>query len=164
MLADIASPIYLGLPGLFAYSLISLMIIVLIEAIVLRLLRWGTWKIAFLHAFIINLVTSLIGTGLITFAKAENFAYDVPLPVLFSAAFLVTVIVEAAELKVLRVSASFPRIIVNSLVANIFSYVFLAATMYLALFPPVTGYGGNRIHYPLPTPISSPRPSPSPSS
>jgi hypothetical protein len=75
MLADIASPIYLGLPSLFAYSLVSLTIIILIEAIVLRLLRWGSWKIAFLHAFIINVVTSLIGTGLITFAKEEKFAY-----------------------------------------------------------------------------------------
>ncbi len=70
MLADILSPIYLGLPPLFAYSLVSLTIIILIETIVLRLLRWGSWKIAFLHGFIINLVTSLIGTGLITFAKA----------------------------------------------------------------------------------------------
>jgi hypothetical protein len=164
MLADIASPIYLGLPTLFAYSLVSLTIIILIETVVLRLLRWGSWKIAFLHAFIMNLVTSLIGTGLITFAKAENFAYDVPLPVLFSAAFFLTVIVEAVELKVLRRSASFPRIMMNSLIANIFSYVFLAATMYLALFPPVTGYRGNRIHYPLPTPALSPSPSSSPSS
>jgi hypothetical protein len=164
MLADIASPIYLGLPSLFAYSLVSLTIIILIEAIVLRLLRWGSWKIAFLHAFIINVVTSLIGTGLITFAKGEKFAYDVPLSVLFSAAFLLTVIVEAVELKALRISASFLRIIVNSLVANIFSYVFLAATMYLALYPPVIGYRGNRIHYPLPPPTFSPSPSPSPSS
>jgi hypothetical protein len=164
MLADIASPIYLGLPSLFAYSLVSLTIIILIETIVLRLLRWGSWKIAFLHAFIINVVTSLIGTGLITFAKEEKFAYDIPLPVLFSAAFFLTVIVEAVVLKALRISASFLRIIVNSLVANIFSYVFLAATMYLALFPPVIGYGGNRIHYPLPTPTFSPSLSPSPSS
>ena len=163
MLADIASPIYLGLPSLFAYSLVSLTIIILIETIILRLLRWGSWKIAFLHGFIINLVTSLIGTGLIAFAKVEKFADDVPLPVLFSAAFLLTVIVEAVELKALRISASFLRVTVNSLVANVFSYVFLAATIYLALGPPLIVYGGNRIHYPLPIPTLSPNPSPSPS-
>ena len=164
MLADIASPIYPGPPSLFAYSLVSLTIIILIETIVLRLLRWGSWKITFLHAFIINVVTSLIGTGFIALAKAENFAYDVPLPVLLSAAFLLTVIVEAVELKALRISASFGRMAVNSLVANLFSYVFLAATIYLALYPPVIGYRGNRIHYPFPTPAFSPNPPPSPSS
>lgn len=164
MLADIASPLYLGLPNLFVYSLVSLTIIILIETVVLRLLRWGSWKIAFLHAFIINLVTSLIGTGLITLAKAQGFTDDIPVSVLFSAAFLLTVIIEAVELKVLRRSASFLRATVNSLVANIFSYIFLAATMYLALYPPVIGYRGNHVHYPLPTPSLSPTPSPSPSS
>jgi hypothetical protein len=161
MLADIASPIYLGPPSLFAYSLVSLTIIILIETIVLRLLRWGSWKIAFLHGFIINLVTSLIGTGLVTFAVAGKLAYDIPLPVLFIGAFLLTVIVEAVELKALRLSASFSRTILNSLVANIFSYVFLATTLYLALFPLVIGYQRGAGPYRRPPPLLTPSPSPS---
>jgi hypothetical protein len=158
MLADIASPIYLGPSHLFAYSLVALAIIVLIEAVVLRLLGWGSWKIAFIHGFVINLVTSLIGTGLIALAKEMNFAYEVPLPILFGGAFVLTVMVEAAELKVLRLSASFSRITMNSLVANIFSYVFLAGVMYLTLYPPQIGWRNPGPHI-RPTPFLSPSPS-----
>ena len=60
MLADVLSPIYLGPPGLFICSVLSLAIIILIEATVFRLLKWASWKVAFLHGFVINLVTSLI--------------------------------------------------------------------------------------------------------
>ena len=50
--------------------------IVLIEGTVLRLIRWGSWKIAFGHAFIINLVTSLIGTGLLLFIQGRTNSAD----------------------------------------------------------------------------------------
>ena len=61
-------------------SVISLAIIILIEATVFRLLKWASWKVAFLHGFIINLVTSLIGTAIVIFVGKERFAYDIPLP------------------------------------------------------------------------------------
>lgn len=96
MLADIANPIAFGEPGYFVCSILSLAMIVLIEGTVLRLLRWGSWKIAFGHAFIINLVTSLIGTGLLILFKVEQF-YQIPVPGLFIGAFLLTVIVEATS-------------------------------------------------------------------
>jgi hypothetical protein len=117
-LADIANPILLGGLGYFACSILSLAMIVLIEGTVLRLLGWGSWKIAFGHAFIINLVTSLIGTGLLISFKVEQF-YQIPVPGLFIGAFLLTVIVETIELKVLRRSVSFSRVSLNSLLANI---------------------------------------------
>jgi hypothetical protein len=157
ILADIASPIYLGQPALFFYSLLGFAMIVLVEGTVLRLLRWGSWKIAFVHAFIINLVTSLIGTGLLILFKDGQS--QIPLPALFIGAFFLTVIVETIELKVLRLSVSFSRVTVNSLVANIFSYAFLGAMIYFNLYPPV-------LRYELPArrwvpPIYSPSPSPS---
>jgi uncharacterized protein YqgC (DUF456 family) len=129
-LADIADPILLGGLGYFACSILSLAMIVLIEGTVLRLLRWGSWKIAFGHAFIINLVTSLIGTGLLISFKVEQF-YQIPVPGLFIGAFLLTVIVETIELKVLRRSVSFSRVSLNSLLANIFSYAFLVPMIFL---------------------------------
>jgi hypothetical protein len=161
MLADIISPIYLGAPELFVYSVISLAIIILIEATVFRLLKWASWKVVFLHAFIINLVTSLIGSSIVIFLGKERFAYDIPLPILLIATFLLTVVIEAVELKILRLAAPFSRVILNSVVANLFSYAFLGAIIYLALFPPIIGYrGGNGAHW-RPTPIISPIPTPS---
>ena len=161
MLADVLSPIYLGSPGLFVCSVTSLAIIVLIEATVFRLLKWASWKVAFLHGFIINLVTSLIGTGLVIFAGKARIAYDIPLPILFIAGFLLTVVIEAIELKILRLDAPFSRIILNSVLANFFSYAFLGAIIYLALFPPVIGYeGGNGSRW-RPPPTSPPIPTPS---
>jgi hypothetical protein len=161
MLADIASPIFLGSPELFAFSLISLAIIILIEATVFRLLKWASWKVAFLHGFIINLVTSLIGTGIVIFVGKEGFADNIPLPFLLIATFLLTVVIEAIELKVLRLAAPFSRVMLNSVLANVFSYVFVAAIIYLALFRPVIGYrGGNGPHW-RPTPVLPPIPTPS---
>ena len=159
ILADIASPIYLGQPGLFFYSLLGFAMIALIEGTVLRLLRWGSWKIAFGHAFIINLVTSLIGTGLLISFKVEQF-YQIPVPGLFIGAFLLTVIVETIELKVLRRSVSFSRVSLNSLLANIFSYAFLVPMIFLFdydLHPRPSRYPRPR---PAPT-LYSPTPSPS---
>jgi hypothetical protein len=158
ILADIALPIYLGQPALFFYSLLGFAMIVLIEGTVLRLLRWGSWKIAFGHAFIINLVTSLIGTGLLLLFK-DGQIQQIPLPALFMGAFLLTVIVETIELKVLRLSVSFSRVTVNSLLANIFSYAFLGWMIYLNIYPPVIGYDLPARHW-VP-PLYSPTPSPS---
>ena len=149
ILADVALPIYLGQPALFLYSLLGFALIVLIEGAFLRLLRWGSWKVAFVHAFIINLVTSLIGTGLLISFKVEQF-YQIPVPGLFIGAFLLTVIVETIELKVLRRSVSFSRVTVNSLIANIFSYAFLVPMIFLFDY---------NLH---PKPSRYPRPGPAP--
>jgi hypothetical protein len=75
MLADVLSPIYFSPPGLLVCSVLSLAGIVLIEGTVLRLLRWGSWRITFLHAFIINLISSLVGTGVLIFASQGQFDY-----------------------------------------------------------------------------------------
>ena len=160
MLADLLSPIYLGPPGLLVCSVISLVGIILIEGTVLCLLRWGSWKIAFLHASIVNLVTSLLGTVL--FMLAGKSIYEIPVPILLLGAFLLTVIVEAVELKALKLSAGVSRVVTNSLVANIFSYAFLGGMIFLALFPPVIGYRGRNGPYIRPTPFLSPGPSASP--
>jgi hypothetical protein len=161
MLADIASPISLGQPGFFLCSILSLGMIVLIEGTVLRLLRWGSWKTAFGHAFIINLVTSLIGTALLISFKVEQF-YQIPLPGLFMGAFLLTVVVETIELKLLRLSVSFSRVTVNALVANICSYAFLVPMIFLFnfnLYPSSPRYPRPGLQR-LPS-SSSPTPSPS---
>jgi hypothetical protein len=159
MLADLLSPIYLDTPGLFVCSLIGLAIIILIEATVLRLLRWASWKITFLHAFAANLITALIGTVLLLFLRVISPAFAIAdlLPVLFIGAFLLTVILEAVGLKVLRQSAPFARVTLNSLVANIFSYIFLGTMIYLALSP--VGYQSRRRPYVRP-PAVLPSPSP----
>jgi hypothetical protein len=162
MLADLLSPIYLGAPGLFVCSMISLAVIILIEATVFRLRGWASWKTSFLHAFIVNLVTSLIGTCLLIFVSAENLVHAVPFPVILSGAFVLTVIVEGIELKVLRLSAGIRSVIVNSLIANIFSYIFVCGMIYLALFSPILGYSGGRGPHLRPIPALSPSPSLSP--
>ena len=160
MLADIASPIYLSPPGLFACSVICLAVIILIEATVFRLLKWASWKVAFLHGFIINLVTSLIGTGIVIFAGQERFAYEIPFGIILIATFLLTVVIEAIELKLLRLAAPVSRVILNSVVANLFSYAFLVIIIYLALFSAVIGYAGRTRPYRSPIPSLSPSPSP----
>jgi hypothetical protein len=157
MLADLLSPIYLSPPGLLVCSVISLAIIVLIEATVFRLLKWASWKVAFLHGFIINLVTSLIGSGIVFLLGTERLAYSIPLPILLIATFLLTVVIEAIELKGLRSTAPFSRVFLNSVVANLFSYAFLGGVIFLALFPPIVGYqGGNHRPHWSPTPVVSP--------
>jgi hypothetical protein len=170
MLADVLSPIYFSPPGLLVCSLLSLAGIVLIEGTVLRLLRWGSWKITFLHAFIINLISSLVGTGLLIFSShllilAGPGYFDYPFPplILLLGAFLVTVIVEAGVLKALRQSPSFSRILLNSFVANFFSYLFLFVMISFALVFPLFGYRNRPIPHPRPTPFLSPSPSASPS-
>ena len=159
MLADLLSPIYLDTPGLFVGSLIGLAIIILIEATVFRVLRWASWGTAFLHAFAVNLMTALIGTVLVLFLRVISIAFPIAdlLPVLFIGTFLLTVILEAVGLKVLRQSAPFARVTLNSLIANIFSYVFLGAMIYLALYP--VGYQSRRGPYVRP-PAVFPSPSP----
>jgi hypothetical protein len=163
MLADVLSPIYFSPPGLLVCSVLSLAGIVLIEGTVLRLLRWGSWRITFLHAFIINLISSLVGTGLLIFASQGQFDYAfLPLTLLVGA-FLVTVIVEAVALKTLRQSSPFSRSLLNSFVANFFSYLFLFVLISLAfVFPPI-GHRNRPIPHPRPTPFLSPSPSASPS-
>jgi hypothetical protein len=162
MLADLLSPIYLDTPALLAYSIITLAIIILIEATVLRLIRWASWKACFVHASVINVTTSLIGTCFLLFATEGKWVYEIPPPVIFIGAFALTVIVEGVELKVLKLSAGFSRAITNSLVANIFSYIFIGAMIYVALYPPVIGYRGRTGPYRRPTPpVFSPSPSPS---
>jgi len=162
MLADVLSPIYFSPPGLLVCSVLSLAGIVLIEGTVLRLLRWGSWKITFLHAFIINLISSLLGTGLLIFASQGQFDYAFPPLTLLLGAFLVTVIVEAVALKALRQSSPFSRILLNSFVANFFSYLFLFVMISFALVFPLFGYRNRPIPHPRPTPFLSPSPSASP--
>lgn len=152
MLADVADPILFGAPGYFVCSILSLAMIVLIEGTVLRLRRWGSWKIAFGHAFIINLVTSLIGTVLLILFKVEQF-YQIPVPGLFIGAFLLTVVVETIELKVLRLSVSFSRVTMNSLLANICSYAFLV--------PMILIFSSNLYPQPRRYPRTGPHPAPS---
>jgi hypothetical protein len=146
MLADIASPIYSPVygtsPYLIACSLATFVIIVLIEGVALRLLRWGSWGVALGHAFIINLVTSIIGTGIAFLLSSEFRSGSAPAwftVVFFCGGFALTVAIEGLELKLLRQSAGSSRIFLNSIVINLFSYAFLGVTMYLALFPPITG-------------------------
>jgi hypothetical protein len=162
MLADVLSPIYFSPPGLLVCSLLSLAGIVLIEGTVLRLLRWGSWKITFLHAFIINLISSLLGTGLLIFTSQRQFDFAFPPLTLLLGAFLVTVIVEAGVLKALRQSPSFSRILLNSFVANFFSYLLLFVMISLAFGFPLFGSRNRPVPHPRPTPLLSPSPSVSP--
>ena len=162
MVADIVSPIYFGPPGLFLCSVIFLFLITLVEGAVFRLLRWGSWKVTLLHAFIINLVTALLGTGLLTVAGNSRIISDTPFPVILIILFVSTVFIEAFELKVLRRSADFSHVIRNSLIANFFSYAFVCAAIFLTLFPPVIGYSGGAHRRPTPPPSLPPTPAASP--
>jgi uncharacterized membrane protein len=161
MFADLLSPIYFSPPTLVVSSLIALAGIVLIEGTVLRLLRWAGWNIAFTDAFIVNLISSLLGTGLVIFAIHEKLDNIVPPLLLPLGAILLSVVVEGLALKVLRRSHSFSRTLLSSLLANFCSYLFLFVMISLALVVPLSSYQGHPA--PRPTPFLSPSPSASPS-
>jgi hypothetical protein len=76
-------------------------IIVLIEALVLRGLKWGSFRLSFVDSFVINLTSATIGGLLfVLFAAAGALNLGVvPLFLLFGA---LTVLIEGAMLTVLK--------------------------------------------------------------
>jgi hypothetical protein len=108
------------------------------------------------------LISSLLGTGLLIFTSQRQFDFAFPPLTLLLGAFLVTVIVEAGVLKALRQSPSFSRVLLNSFVANFFSYLFLLVMISLAFGFPLFGSRNRPVPHPRPTPLLSPSPSVSP--
>jgi hypothetical protein len=155
MLADMASPFYVTSPLLFAWSVASFCVIVLIESVLLRLFRWGRIVPVLLTGFFINLVTSLIGTGFIV--VFPDLAKRLPFAVWFAAAFILTVAIEGVLLKAAKRSTGFGRAMLLSGVINLASYFFLWSMMMTFLNPPTEiEYRFNHPRFSNPSPGVSP--------
>jgi hypothetical protein len=104
MLADIASPFYVSPPVLLVWLVASFCTIAMIEGVLLLIFRWGKVIPVLLTSFFINLVTSLIGTGLIM--VWPNLAKGLPFVCWFFGAFILTVAIEGFLLQGMKRSTN----------------------------------------------------------
>jgi hypothetical protein len=76
-------------------------IVVLIEALVLRGLKWGSFRLSLIDSFVVNLTSATIGVGLLwLFAIAG--ALNLGVALLFLVLWALTVLIEGAMLTALR--------------------------------------------------------------
>lgn len=115
----------LGLPAVIA----AFLAVIVLEAALLKLLRWDpSWLRCFVHAGIINVVTTLVGL-VVSFAGIRpllNFNVDgASIFTAFGMPILATWLIEALLLKLLKRDGEKP--LVKSLILNIASYLMLFA-------------------------------------
>ena len=122
---DIAGPqaLYASLGLGLVALIIGTLIIVFIEAAVLKLLKWGTFRRSLLAAFTMNLVTTLIGLcGL-------SFLFLTTAPVLI-VEFLLSVLVEGGILVLFKRGAARENWLA-ALLANLASYLLVILPVYI---------------------------------
>ena len=127
-LLDIAGPPLapvIGAPAVAA----ALIAVVVLEAVLLKLLRWdASWLRCFMHATVINLVTTLVGM-VISLAGDRPLLtrYSDPATIftVFGVSFVASVLIEAVLLRLLNRAGNRPFI--KSLIINIASYILLFA-------------------------------------
>ncbi len=99
-LADVVGPWFaLSLGAVIAVGL--LFIIVLIEALVLRGLKWGSFRLSLIDSFVINLTSATVG-GLLFVLFAVVGALNLGVAPLFLIFGALTVLIEGAMLTVLK--------------------------------------------------------------
>jgi hypothetical protein len=116
-------------PGLFALlgagiagTLIGGLLIVLVEALVLRFMGWGPFWRAFLSSCVMNLASFIVGVfylGLL--GRINGFVWVI-------GAYLLSVLVEAGVLALQR-RAPFRRAVVPVVVSNLVTYLPVAALL-----------------------------------
>ncbi|HJZ48340.1 MAG TPA: hypothetical protein VKE41_14285 [Roseiflexaceae bacterium] len=129
-LADIANGPAILTIGLVGGGVLFLLV-VLIEAVVLRLLRWAVFWRSLRDALVANLASALIGLVIGCVALSGTFFDGLTFPVLV-AAWLGSIVIEAGALKLLS-SHTWRAIWLAALVANTASYVLIGPLFWQAL-------------------------------
>jgi hypothetical protein len=133
---DIAGPEVLltGLAVGCVIFFLGTLIIILIEAAVLKLLKWGTFGRSLLAVFVANIVTTLIGlVWLVTnYLGLGSFALQIGISGSrgLILAFILSVVIEAGILMLFKRGAARENW-VASLVANVASYLLVIFPAYL---------------------------------
>src|SRR5262245_64929139 len=122
VLADVANGPAILLAGLVLGGS-SLLFVIVVEAVVLRLLRWGTFWRSLRDSLIANVASALVGLllgymGLAIGSKALSPIW------LLTAAFALSVVIEAGVLKLLAADTR-RKIWITALVMNLASYLLL---------------------------------------
>lgn len=110
--------------GIWGFLLLQIAV-TLIEAVVFKLFKWGSWRTAFIDATIVNLITSLVGVIIGLFDINHN-----PIEFLY-VAFVASVLIEGFWLHKKQNSMSLSRRWMMILTANIFSYALLITIIQL---------------------------------
>jgi hypothetical protein len=129
MLHDVAGPGLVVVIGWGGFLLAS-PFIVLAEAVVLRLLKWGTFWKSLLDAFIVNLVSTLVGAT----AFAAGFLFAEPAAIWLSLliALILSVAIEGGVLLLLKRHPG-RQTWLAALIANLVSYAGLALVILLTV-------------------------------
>lgn len=113
-----------GLGGLCILTLV----ITLLEAIVLLLLKWGTFGRSLVAALVMNLVTTMIGFGMLVFMKGDAVYLGLLLD------FLLSILIEGGVLMLFKRGA--PRANwVAALAANAASYLIIILPLFIFGLP-----------------------------
>ena len=116
---DVIAPATALLAGGTFFAVFSLCTL-LIETLALWLLKWGSFGRSLSASFVMNLASTIVGFVLVALSlNAPDFT------ALFSAGFLLSVLIEGVILMLLKKGAARQNWIA-SLVANVASYGFLA--------------------------------------
>lgn len=113
-----------GLGGLCILTLV----ITLLEAIVLLLLKWGTFGRSLVAALVMNLVTTMIGFGMLVFMKGDAVYLGLLLD------FLLSILIEGGVLMLFKRGA--PRANwIAALSANAASYLIIILPLFIFGLP-----------------------------
>ena len=113
-----------GLGGLCILTLV----ITLLEAIVLLLLKWGSFGRSLAAALVMNLVTTMIGFGMLVFMKGDAVYLGLLLD------FLLSILIEGGVLMLFRRGAARANWIA-SLNANAASYLIIILPIFIFGLP-----------------------------
>jgi hypothetical protein len=113
-----------GLGGLCILTLV----ITLLEAIVLLLLKWGTFGRSLVAALVMNLVTTMIGFGMLVFMKGDAVYLALVLD------FILSVLIEGGVLMLFRRGAARANW-VAALSANAASYLIIILPIFIFGLP-----------------------------
>ncbi len=117
---DVAGPgLFAALGAGVAGIVVGSILIVLVEALILRFMGWGPFGRALLSAFLMNLVSGVVG---VLYAP---LVFQINGIVWVIGAFILSVLIEAGVLAVHR-KAPFRRAVLPVLVSNVVTYVPIA--------------------------------------
>jgi hypothetical protein len=125
----LAPPTDLGIPLLgFAFigagALVVLVVVIVLEAIVFRWMMPGGHSVR--DSLIVNLVSSAIGVPV--FIKVTPDESSPSMYALWAATWVLTVLIEAILLRLLRRQVRWTRVFLAAFVANVVSYALLIGT------------------------------------
>lgn len=124
---DVAGPglILFALGASLGILLIVMLVIVVLEAVMLALLKWGGFGRSLLASLVMNLATTLVGFGVMVF-MTEAFLLSMLV------GFILSVLIEAGVLMLFKRGAARANWIA-ALVANAASYLLVLLPLFLIL-------------------------------